>query len=200
MALPTLFTNQTRTMKFLTDFFPILLFFIAYQAYDIYVATAVAIGASAAQVAYFQVRHKKVERMQWVTLGLLIFFGGLTLLLRDPDFIKWKPTVVNWLFAIAFLGSEFIGKKSLLQRMMDQAVTLPDEIWTRLNYIWISFFIGIGLLNLYVAFTFSEETWVNFKLFGMLGVTFVFIIAQGFYIARHVKDEEVQTADSSNNS
>jgi len=200
MALPTLFTNQTRTMKFLTDFFPILLFFIAYQAYDIYVATAVAIGASAAQVAYFQIRHKKVERMQWVTLGLLIFFGGLTLLLRDPDFIKWKPTVVNWLFAIAFLGSEFIGKKSLLQRMMDQAVSLPAEIWTRLNYIWISFFFGIGLLNLYVAYNFSEETWVNFKLFGMLGVTFVFIIAQGFYIARHVKDEEVQTADSSNNS
>ncbi|NNJ90435.1 MAG: septation protein A [Gammaproteobacteria bacterium] len=187
-------------MKFLTDFFPILLFFIAYQAYDIYVATAVAIGASATQVAYFQIRHKKVEKMQWITLGLLVFFGGLTLLLRDPDFIKWKPTVVNWLFAIAFLGSQFIGKKSLLQRMMDQAVTLPEEIWMRLNYIWVSFFIGIGLLNLYVAFNFSEEAWVNFKLFGMLGVTFVFIIAQGFYIARHVKDEDVQTADSSDNS
>jgi intracellular septation protein len=200
MAHPTPFINQIRTMKFLTDFFPILLFFIAYQAYDIYVATAVAIGASAAQVAYFQIRHKKVEKMQWITLGLLIFFGGLTLLLRDPDFIKWKPTVVNWLFAIAFLGSQFIGKKSLLQRMMDQAVTLPDDIWTRLNYIWISFFLGIGLLNLYVAFNFSEETWVNFKLFGMLGVTFVFIIAQGFYIARHVKDEDVQTVDSSDNS
>lgn len=187
-------------MKFLTDFFPILLFFIAYQAYDIYVATAVAIGASAVQVAYFQIRHKKVEKMQWVTLGLLIFFGGLTLLLRDPDFIKWKPTVVNWLFAIAFLGSEFIGKKSLLQRMMDQAVALPGVIWTRLNYIWVSFFIAIGLLNLYVAFNFSEETWVNFKLFGMLGVTFVFIIAQGFYIARHVKDEDLQSAENSKDS
>ena len=186
-------------MKFLTDFFPILLFFIAYQAYDIYVATAVAIGASAAQVAYFQLRHGKVEKMQWVTLGLLIFFGGLTLLLRDPDFIMWKPTVVNWLFAIAFLGSQYIGKKTLLQRMMDQAVSLPPEIWIRLNYIWVSFFIGIGLLNLYVAYNFSEETWVNFKLFGMLGVTFVFIIAQGFYIARHVKDEDLQTADNSEN-
>jgi intracellular septation protein len=187
-------------MKFLTDFFPILLFFIAYQAYDIYVATAVAIGASAVQVAYFQVRHKKVEKMQWVTLGLLVFFGGLTLLLRDPDFIKWKPTVVNWLFAAAFLGSQFIGKKSLLQRMMDQAVTLPDQIWSRLNYIWVSFFVAVGILNLYVAFNYSEETWVNFKLFGMLGVTFVFIIAQGFYIARHVKDEDMQTADSTDNS
>ena len=175
-------------MKFLSDFFPILLFFVAYQVYDIYVATAVAIGASAAQVAYFQLRYKKVEKMQWITLGLLIFFGGLTLLLRDPDFIKWKPTVVNWLFALAFLGSSFIGKKSLLQRMMDQAVSLPEHIWNRLNIIWISFFVSIGFLNLYVAFNYPEETWVNFKLFGMLGITFVFVIAQGFYIARHVQE------------
>ncbi len=181
-------------MKFLSDFFPILLFFVAYQLYDIYVATAVAIAASAGQVAYFHLRYKKVEKMQWVTLGLLIFFGGLTLLLRDPDFIKWKPTVVNWLFAAAFLGSAFIGKKSLLQRMMDQAVTLPELIWSRLNVIWISFFIGIGFLNLYVAFNYPEDIWVNFKLFGMLGITFVFVIAQGFYIARHVQDAE--TSDS----
>ena len=181
-------------MKFLSDFFPILLFFIAYQAYDIYVATAVAIAASAGQVAYFQLRYKKVEKMQWITLGLLVFFGGLTLLLRDPDFIKWKPTVVNWLFAAAFFGSNFIGTKSLLQRMMDQAVSLPEAIWKRLNFIWITFFIGIGFLNLYVAFNFPEETWVNFKLFGMLGITFVFVIAQGFYIARHV--EEAEPVDS----
>ena len=175
-------------MKFLSDFFPILLFFIAYKLEGIYTATAVAIIASALQVAYFQIRYKKVEKMQWVTLLLLIFFGGLTLAFRDPDFIKWKPTVVNWLFAAAFLGSQFIGEKNLLQRMMDQAVSVPPLIWQRLNYIWISFFIGIGLLNLYVAFNFSEDTWVDFKLFGMLGITFVFIILQGFYIARHVSD------------
>lgn len=175
-------------MKFLSDFFPILLFFIAYKLEGIYTATAVAIIASAVQVAYFQIRYKKVEKMQWVTLWLLIFFGGLTLAFRDPDFIKWKPTVVNWLFAAAFLGSQFIGNKTLLQRMMDQAVTLPQVIWQRLNYIWISFFIGIGFLNLYVAFNFSEDTWVDFKLFGMLGITFVFIILQGFYIARHVTE------------
>jgi intracellular septation protein len=183
-------------MKFLSDFFPILLFFIAYQAYDIYVATAVAIAASAGQVAYFQLRYKKVEKMQWITLGLLVFFGGLTLLLRDPDFIKWKPTIVNWLFAIAFFASSFIGKKPLLQRMMDQAVSLPGDIWNRLNFIWISFFVGIGILNLYVAFNYPEDTCVNFKLFGMLGITFIFIIAQGFYIARHVKDEDTIDSDS----
>lgn len=175
-------------MKFLSDFFPILLFFIAYKLEGIYTATAVAIIASALQVSYFQIRYKKVEKMQWVTLLLLVFFGGLTLAFRDPDFIKWKPTVVNWLFAAAFLGSQFIGEKNLLQRMMDQAVSVPLLIWQRLNYIWISFFIGIGLLNLYVAFNFSEDTWVDFKLFGMLGITFVFIILQGFYIARHVSD------------
>lgn len=175
-------------MKFLSDFFPILLFFIAYKLEGIYTATAVAIIASAVQVAYFQIRYKKVEKMQWVTLWLLIFFGGLTLAFRDPDFIKWKPTVVNWLFAAAFLGSQFIGNKTLLQRMMDQAVSLPQVIWQRLNYIWISFFVGIGFLNLYVAFNFSEDTWVDFKLFGMLGITFVFIILQGFYIARHVTE------------
>ena len=175
-------------MKFLSDFFPILLFFIAYKLEGIYTATAVAIIASALQVSYFQIRYKKVEKMQWVTLLLLVFFGGLTLAFRDPDFIKWKPTVVNWLFAAAFLGSQFICEKNLLQRMMDQAVSVPLLIWQRLNYIWISFFIGIGLLNLFVAFNFSEDTWVDFKLFGMLGITFVFIILQGFYIARHVSD------------
>lgn len=182
-------------MKFLSDFFPILLFFIAYELYDIYVATGVAIAASAAQVAYFHLRYKKVEKMQWMTLGLLIFFGGLTLLLRDPDFIKWKPTVVNWLFAAAFFGSAFIGNKTLLQRMMDQAVSLPAKIWTRLNFIWIIFFIGIGVLNLYVAFNYPEDIWVKFKLFGMLGITFVFVIAQGFYIARHVQETKLTDSE-----
>ena len=144
-------------MKFLADFFPILLFFVAYKAYDIYVATAVAIAASAIQVGYYHIRYRKVEKMQWVTLGLLIFFGGMTLAFRDPDFIKWKPTVVNWLFAMVFLGSQYIGEKTLLQRMMDQAVSLPALIWKRLNYLWVSFFVSIGFINLYVAYAFSED-------------------------------------------
>lgn len=177
-------------MKFLADFFPIVLFFIAYEMYDIYVATGVAIGASLLQISYSQLRYKKVEKMHLVTFGLLVFFGGLTLILRDPAFIKWKPTVVNWLFAVAFLGSAYIGEKNLLQRMMGEAVTLPAEIWQRLNYIWITFFVAVGFLNLYVAYNFAEDIWVKFKLFGMLGLTLVFVIGQGFYIARHVIDEE----------
>jgi len=179
-------------MKFLTDFLPIVLFFIAYQLYDIYVATAVAIVASMLQVSFLWLSGKKVEKMHLVTLGLLLIFGGLTLLLRDPLFIKWKPTVVNWLFAAVFLGSQVIGKKTMVERMMSHAVTLPVPIWTRLNLSWGAFFLVSGILNLYVAFYFSEEIWVNFKLFGMLGLTVVFVILQSFYIARHIQDQNQQ--------
>ena len=184
-------------MKFLADFFPILLFFIAYKAYDIYAATVVAIAASFAQVGYEYLRYKKIDKMHWITLGLIVVFGGMTLILKDPVFIKWKPTVVNWLFAVAFIGSNFIGEKTLLQKMMDHAVTLPTGIWTRLNIIWVVFFITTGILNLYVAFNFAEDTWVNFKLFGMLGISIAFIIAQGFYIARHVPDTDTEETGES---
>ncbi|MCB1851464.1 MAG: septation protein A [Gammaproteobacteria bacterium] len=175
-------------MKLLTDFLPIVLFFVAYQLYDIYVATAVAIATSILQVGYFWLFHKQLEKMHLVTLGLLVIFGGLTLLLRDPLFIKWKPTVVNWLFAIVFVGSQFIGKKPLVARVMGHAVDLPDAIWGRLNISWGLFFLVSGALNLYVAFNFSEAAWVNFKLFGMLALTVVFIILQSFYMARHAQD------------
>ncbi|OOZ36491.1 septation protein A [Solemya velesiana gill symbiont] len=174
-------------MKFLTDFFPVVLFFIAYQVYDIYVATQVAIAASFIQVSFQWLRHRSVPNMHLVTLGLLIIFGGLTLALRDPLFIKWKPTVVNWLFAVAFIGSQFIGKKNLVERMMSHAVTLPARIWPRLNTAWALFFVAMGAVNLYVAFNYSEETWVNFKLFGMMGLTFVFIILQALYMARFME-------------
>lgn len=126
-------------MKLIIDFFPILLFFIAYQYYDIYVATEVAIGASILQVGYFWFVRRHVEKMHLVTLALLILFGGLTLALRDPLFIKWKPTVVNWLFGIVFLGSQLIGKKNMVARMMGHAVELPATIWNRLNLAWALF-------------------------------------------------------------
>lgn len=176
-------------MKFLTDLFPVILFFGAYQLYDIYVATAVAIVASAVQVSYLALRKQKIETMHWVTLGLLVVFGGLTLVLHDPTFIKWKPTVVNWMFGGAFLLSGIFMQRGLLQRMMDHAITLPAAIWQRLNLIWVAFFITLGVINLYVAFNFSEETWVNFKLFGLLGLTLVFVFAQGLYLARYIEDE-----------
>ena len=182
-------------MKILADLFPVILFFIAYQLFDIYIATQVAIAAAAVQVVYNRLRYGKVETMHWVTLGLLVLFGGLTLALRDPTFIKWKPTVVNWLFAAAFLLSQLFMKRSLLRRMMDHAVNMPDTAWLRLNTAWVAFFAAMGVLNLYIAYNFSEAVWVNFKLFGFLGLTLVFMLAQGFYLARFVEPDEPTTED-----
>ncbi len=177
-------------MKFLTDLFPVILFFAAYQLYDIYVATAVAIAASILQVSYLALRRQKIETMHWVTLGLLVVFGGLTLMLRDPTFIKWKPTVVNWMFAGAFLISGLTMQRSLLQRMMDHAITLPEPVWKRLNLAWVGFFVALGVVNLYVAFNFSEAIWVNFKMFGLLGLTLLFVVGQGLFLARYMEEEQ----------
>lgn len=177
-------------MKFLFDFFPILLFFIAYKMYGIYVATGVAIAAAAIQTLAFWLKHRRFEKMHLVTFGLLAVFGGLTIALHDPVFIKWKPTVINWLFAVVFLGSHWIGDKPLVERMMSHAVQAPHPVWIRLSWMWIVFFAAVGVLNLYVAFNFTEETWVNFKLFGILGITFAFVIAQAFYLGRYVQEEK----------
>jgi intracellular septation protein len=179
-------------MKFLFDLFPILLFFVAYKMYDIYVATAVAIGAAFVQTGLFWLKHRKFEKMHLITLAILVVFGGLTLILRDPVFIKWKPTVVNWLFGATFLGSQFIGERPLVERMMGHAITVPGPIWRRLNWAWILFFLAMGLLNIYVAYSFSEETWVNFKLFGMMGLTLVFVFAQAFYLGRYMETGEAE--------
>jgi intracellular septation protein len=177
-------------MKFLFDLFPIVLFFAAYKMYDIYVATAVAIGAAFLQTGLFWLRHRKFEKMHVITLGILVVFGGLTLILRDPVFIKWKPTVVNWLFGATFLASRFFGERTLIERMMGHAITVPAPIWLRLNWAWVLFFIAMGIINIYVAYTYSEETWVNFKLFGMMGMTLVFVFAQAFYLGRYMETEE----------
>lgn len=183
------------TMKFLFDLLPVILFFIAFKVYGIFVATAVAIIASVLQVAYVYFKYKKVEKTHLITLALIVILGGLTLILHDETFIKWKPTIVNWGFALAFLGSHFIGKKPIIQRMMDNAIKLPNPIWTKLSFLWIIFFIFSGLINIYVAFNYDTDTWVNFKLFGLMGLTLVFIVAQGFYISRYIlPDENNETA------
>lgn len=179
-------------MKFLFDFFPILLFFIAYKVYDIYVATAVAIAASFIQVGWFWLQNRRVEKMHVITLVLMVVLGGATLLLHDEAFIKWKPSVVNWLFGAVFIGSQFIGKKPIVQRMMEASVELPQKVWNQLNSAWALFFIAMGFLNLYVAYNFDTDTWVNFKMFGMLGLTFLFILGQAFFIGRYVKEPEQQ--------
>jgi len=177
-------------MKLLFDFFPVLLFFLAFKVYDIYVATAVAIVATIAQIAWFWFRHRRVEPMHLVTLALIAIFGGATLLLHDEVFIKWKPTILYWGMALAFLGSQYIGSKNLTQRMMDKAVTLKVNIWGRLNLMWVLFWTFLGVANLYVMYHFDTATWVNFKLFGLMGLMIVFIIGQSIYMAPYIESEE----------
>jgi len=176
-------------MKLLADFFPILLFFVAYKFFGIYIATVVAIGVAFLQVIYTGLRYRRFENMQIITLVLLVVLGGATLWLHDDMFIKWKPTVINWLFAAAFLGSQFIGKQPIIQRMMGGHVELPKGIWTKLNLSWVFFFTLMGLINIYVIYNFSTDIWVDFKLFGMLGLTILFVILQAVYLAKHVKIE-----------
>jgi intracellular septation protein len=182
-------------MKLLFDFFPVVLFFITFKMHEdpqqgILVATAVIIVATVAQVAVTWLRQRRVQKMHLVTLALVVVFGGATLLLKDEIFIKWKPTVVNWLFAAAFLASEFIGKKNLVRRMMDASVNLPDIAWRKLNLSWVVFFSVMGVVNLYVVYNFDTDTWVDFKLFGLLGLTLVFVVAQSFYLVRHMEAED----------
>ena len=178
-------------MKFLFDFFPILLFFLAYKVFDIYVATASAIAASFIQVGFYWWKHHRIEYMHIVTLVLIVVFGGATLLLRDEIFIKWKPTIVNWLFGAVFLGSRFVGDRPVIQRMLGQNFSLPSAIWLQLNMLWTVFFLALGALNLYVAYRFDTNTWVNFKMFGMMGLTVLFVIAQSVYLARYIKEDDV---------
>lgn len=188
-------------MKLLFDFFPILLFFVAYKfgsllpledpwlrENPIYLATLVAIVASVLQVGVTWIKNRKVENMHLVSLVLIVVFGGATLYLKDPLFIKWKPTVLNWLFGVVFLGSQFIGRQTLIERMLGGQLELPAAVWRRLNLAWTTFFIVIGAVNLFVAYSFEEQVWVNFKLFGMLGLTFLFVILQSFYLSRYLPE------------
>jgi len=185
-------------MKFLADFFPVLLFFVAYKVYDIYVATAVAIVASFVQVTVHWLKHRRFENMHLITLAIMVVFGGATLFLQDEMFIKWKPTVINWIFAAVFLGSHYIGEKTIIQRMMGQAMTLPDQVWLKLNISWILFFVAIGVLNLYVVYNFDTDTWVNFKLFGLMGITFAFVILQIPFLTKYITpdDDDPKTGDN----
>lgn len=175
----------------LFDFFPVALFFATYKFYDIYMATAVLIAACAVQTFAHRAIAGKFETSHVITLVLVVLFGGATLLLHDEVFIKWKPSVINWLFGIIFIGSHFIGKKTIIERMMGSNITLPQMVWSRLNAAWAIFFLLLGCLNLYVAFTFSTDTWVNFKLFGLIGCTLVFVIAQSFYLMRYMQQDEL---------
>jgi intracellular septation protein len=217
------------SMKQLLDFFPLLLFFILYKFYldlpdelilsinawvpmmeltpgepgdAIYLATLAAIVTTLLQVCAAAIIVRKVEKMPLITLALLIVFGGATLALKDPLFIQWKPTAINWMFALVFLGSQLIGDKPLIRRMMGHAIEIEEaRVWRQLNLAWVGFFVLAGIANLLVApaidplgFEFSEDTWVDFKLFGLMGMTIVFVIAQAFYLARYMPNTDEEEA------
>lgn len=174
-------------MKALYDFIPIIIFFGVYKTVDIYAATAAAIVASLVQVAYSRIKNGHFENSQLIALGSIGILGGATLLLKDEIFIKWKPTVAYWILAVVFLGSRFIGKKTILQRMADSSIELPKKVWQQLNYSWVLFFMMMGLTNLYVIYHFDTDTWVNFKFFGTLALTLLFIVLQGLVMSKYLK-------------
>jgi intracellular septation protein len=176
-------------LKFLVDFFPVILFFIAYKASDIFVATGVAIAATVLQIGWALVRRHRVSNIQWMSLAIIVLFGGATLLLRDETFIKWKPTVLYWLTGVVFLAA-LPFKTNLVKAVMSEGVTLPEPVWTRLAIAWGVFFLFKGTLNLWVAYNFPTETWVNFKLFGGIGLMVAFVLAQAWWISRYLPEEE----------
>ncbi|MGE0803559.1 MAG: septation protein A [Lautropia sp.] len=177
--------------KLLFDLFPILLFFIAYKYADIYTATGVAIAATFVQIGWLKLRGRRVETMQWLGLGVIVVFGGLTLLLHDETFIKWKPTILYWLFGTGLVIARLTGR-NLMKTLMGSQLVLPEPVWDRLNQLWIGYFAVMGALNLWVAYSFETDTWVNFKLFGTLGLTLVFVLLQGLYLGRHIKEPDAE--------
>ena len=179
-------------MKFLFDLFPVILFFIAFKVGDIFIATGVTIAATFAQIGWLLLRKKKIDVMLWVSLGIVVVAGGLTLLLHDETFIKWKPTVLYWAFAIGLGGSSLLFGKNLIRSVLEGQVKLPDPVWENLNLAWIGFFIFMGCANLAVAFAFnlSTDTWVNFKLFGGMGLMLLFALAQGLVLSKYSEEKE----------
>ena len=182
-------------MKLLFDFLPVALFFITYKLHDdpqegIFAATIVIIVATSLQVLFTWLRYRRVERMHLITLALVIVLGGITVILKDAIYLKWKPTVVNWLFASGFLVSQFIGNKTLVERMMGKHLQLPSPVWVRLNLAWVGFFVTLGLVNLYVVYNYDTDTWVNFKLFGLLGLTLAFLLLQGLFLIRYMPTQQ----------
>ena len=176
-------------MKFLFDLFPVFLFFLAFKLEGIYVATAVAIGATFVQIGLLALLKKKIEPMLWISLAIIVVFGGATLVLRDETFIKWKPTVLYWLFGAMLAGAELLFRKNLIRSMLAAQVRLPGPVWSQLNWSWVAFFAVMGAVNLLVAFNFTLDQWVNFKLFGGTGLMLLFVIGQALFLSRRVQEE-----------
>ena len=175
-------------MKFLSDLFPVLLFFGCYWlTKDMFLATGIAIAATVVMVALSWIKHRKVETMQWISLALIVVMGGATLLLHDKHFIMWKPTVLYWLMGAGLVYGQLSGRFDM-KSLMGGQLQLPEAIWKKLNYAWAAFFAVLGAVNLFVAFRFSEAVWVNFKLFGGFGLMIAFVVAQSIYLSKYIEE------------
>jgi intracellular septation protein len=212
-------------MKLLFDFLPLVLFFVTFKYAEgqkdwaaqfasdhfgflvsggivgpneapVLLATLVVIAATALQVLFFLLRGKKVDMMLWVSLAIVVALGGATVWFHSETFIKLKPSAVYWFMGLALWISQAVFGKNLLKAMMGKQLELPEPVWQRLSTAWIAFFALMGVLNLYVAYSFSTSTWVNFKLFGFTGLMLLFMVAQGFYLSRHMKPEATETDPS----
>ncbi len=176
--------------KLLFDFFPLVLFFVAFKVADIYVATKVAIICSVLQIVWLKFRGRRIEAINWMNVIIIGVFGGATIYFHNDTFVKWKPTVLYWLFALILLGARWLMNKNVLRKMLSGQMSLPDRIWDRLSDSWAGFFVFSGLLNLFVAFSgyFTQEQWVTFKAFGMTGLLVVFAIGQSVWLGRHMQE------------
>lgn len=177
-------------MKFLFDLFPVILFFVAFKFFGIFTATAVAIVATLVQIIYVKLRHGKVEKMLLASGVIITLFGGATLLFKDPTFIQWKPTILYWLFAASLLVAQFLFNKNPMRAMMEKQISLPNNVWAKVNIAWSALFVALGFLNLYVAFNYSQDTWVDFKLFGITGIMLVFIIGQTLLLSKYLVNDD----------
>lgn len=177
-------------MKLLFDLFPVILFFISFKLFNVYVATATAIAATIMQIVWVKWRHGKVDTMLWVSFAIITIFGGATLILHNETFIKFKPTILYWTFSIILLGSNLLLKKNLMRTLLQEKITLPVKIWNQVNLGWSLFFAILGIVNLYVAFNFSTDTWVSFKLFGTTGMTLAFALLQAMFLSKYMQAEK----------
>ena len=176
-------------MKQILDFIPLIIFFALYKMYDIYTATGALIVATAVQLILTYVLYKKVEKMQLITFIMVTVFGGMTIFLHDDNFIKWKVTIVYAVFAAGLIIAQILGRP-IIKGMLGKEVTLPDDKWNKINYAWILFFTACSIANLYVAFEMPLDVWVNFKVFGLLGLTFLYTLFTGMYVYKHMPKEK----------
>lgn len=179
-------------LTLLYDFVPVLLFFLAFKIYGIYIATVVGIVVTALQVVVTRVLKRRFDKQQLITLCVFTLFGGMTLYFHNPIFVKWKPTIVFWIFASVLFITQFVGKKPLIQRMLEAVLegksSVPKKVWRKLNIAWTIFFALLGSLNIYIAYTYNTDTWVNFKFYGILGLLVLFSFMQAIYLTRYISE------------